>query len=250
MIDFAVKVEVILNKYDNQKYSKVTKVFLSEEFIMKKDLIILVVDDHETVVNSTISTLEKHYPQAKILQAQTAQEAQEKIESFQPQLLVMDLSIPSQSGKKGKSEIGIQVLRETMENYPKLNIVVQSANVQTLVRLRPSIVEHEGGFTVADKALSIKEMLTKVDWSLQGLIFTPKEMRNGLEFKEEWLTLLSLAFTEGLKDKEIAQRMSIAQRTVRHYWKNIQDALDVYPQEEENVRIQTGIRAREEGLID
>jgi hypothetical protein len=37
---------------------------------------------------------------------------------------------------------------------------------------------------------------------------------------------------------------------VRHYWNKVQDALGVYPDEGKNIRIQTQIRAREEGLID
>ena len=48
----------------------------------------------------------------------------------------------------------------------------------------------------------------------------------------------------------IAERISVAERTVRHYWSKIQDVLDVYPDEGKNIRIQTEKRAREEGLID
>jgi DNA-binding NarL/FixJ family response regulator len=126
---------------------------------------------------------------------------------------------------------------------------VQSAYTRSLVRLKPAISTHEGGFTVAEKSLSMKEMLTKVDWALNGVIYTPKEMRSGIEVKPEWLEMLELAFNKGLQDKEIAKQMRIAERTVRHYWTNIQDALSVYPDSGKNLRIITEIRAREEGLI-
>jgi DNA-binding NarL/FixJ family response regulator len=96
----------------------------------------------------------------------------------------------------------------------------------------------------------MKEMLTKVDWALQGLIYTPREMRSGLEVKPEWLEVLQLAFRQGLQDKAIAERMNVSERTVRHYWTKIQDALSVYPDAGKNIRIQTEMRAREEGLID
>jgi DNA-binding NarL/FixJ family response regulator len=75
-------------------------------------------------------------------------------------------------------------------------------------------------------------------------------MQKGGEFKPQWLDLLVLAFDEGLQDKEIAKRMCIAERTVRHYWTKIQDALEVYPEPGKNIRIQTELKAREEGLID
>jgi DNA-binding NarL/FixJ family response regulator len=93
-------------------------------------------------------------------------------------------------------------------------------------------------------------MLDKVAWALQGIIYTPKDMRTVLEVKPEWLKVLQLAFQEGLQDKAIAERMNVSERTVRHYWTKVQDALGVYPDPGKNIRIQTEIRAREEGLID
>ncbi|MEO1352887.1 MAG: LuxR C-terminal-related transcriptional regulator, partial [Cyanobacteria bacterium J06635_15] len=68
--------------------------------------------------------------------------------------------------------------------------------------------------------------------------------------RPEWLEVLQLAFREGLQDKAIAEKMSISERTVRHYWTKVQDALGVYPNAGKNIRIQTEIRSREEGLID
>lgn len=211
---------------------------------------ILVVDDHESVLDGTVNMLRQQYPEAEILTAQTAQSTQKQVESTQPDLAVMDLSIPEKPGEMARTDTGIQLLRTLMERYPTLNIVVQSAHVRSLVRLKPAISTHEGGFTIVDKSLPLKEMLTKVEWALQGVVYTPREMRTGLEVKPEWLELLTLAFQEGLQDKAIAEKMNIAERTVRHYWTKIQDALGVYPEAGKNIRIQTQMRAKEEGLID
>ncbi|GAA6615139.1 cysteine peptidase family C39 domain-containing protein [Scytonema sp. NUACC26] len=130
--------------------------------------------------------------------------------------------------------------------------VVQSAHARTLVRIRPDIDTHKGGFTVADKSLSSKEMLIRVDWALQGLTHTKdiKGIHGGLEIKPEWLKVLTLAFEQGLQDKALAEKMCVSERMVRHYWNKLQDALNVYPEEGKNIRIQTEMRAREEGLID
>jgi DNA-binding NarL/FixJ family response regulator len=209
-----------------------------------------VVDDHEAVLDGTVNLLTKQYPEADVITAQTARGAQQQVEGAQPDLAILDLSIPEQPGDMARTETGIQLLRTLMEQYPTLNIVVQSAHVRSLVRLKPAIATHEGGFTIVDKSLPLKEMLTKVDWALQGVVYTPKEMRTGLEVKPEWLELLTLAFQEGLQDKAIAQQMNVAERTVRHYWTKVQDALGVYPEPGKNIRIQTQMRAKEEGLID
>ena len=207
---------------------------------------ILIVDDHEAVLRGTVSAIQQQYPEAEIFQAQTVENALEKLRSFKPNLAIVDISLPAKAGIRAEASAGIELIKTLLKDYPNLNIVVQSAEPKSLVRLKPTIYEHEAGFTVVDKSTSLQEMLTKVDWSLQGLVFTPKEMRSGLEVKEEWL----LAFIEGLKDKDIATRMNVAERTVRHYWTKIQDALEVYPEEDKNIRIITRNRAKEEGLID
>lgn len=212
---------------------------------------ILVVDDHESVLEGTVNILQQQYPNAEIITAQTLLGAQSQLNSFRFDLVIFDLSVPEKPGDIAKIDTGIKLLRSVMNCYPTINIVVQSAHPRSLVRLKPTIYDHEGGFTVVDKSLSVQEMLTRVDLALQGLTCTPKEMRRGgIEVKPEWLEVLTLAFEEGLQDKEIAKRMRIAERTVGHYWTKVKDALGVYPEPGKNNRIQTEMRAREEGLID
>ena len=211
---------------------------------------ILVIDDHVMVLGGTTTALKIHYPDAELYTAQTAQQGLEQVKVVNPDVIIIDLSMPEKIGEAAKVDTGIQLLRQVMNDFPHLNIVVQSAHVKSLIRIKSAIAGHEGGFTIADKGLSMQEMLTKVDWAMQGVVFTPKEMRNGIEMKAEWLDVLRLAFGEGLQDKMIAERISVAERTVRHYWSKIQDVLDVYPDEGKNIRIQTEKRAREEGLID
>ncbi|PSB23119.1 response regulator receiver protein [filamentous cyanobacterium CCP1] len=211
---------------------------------------IVVIDDHELVLDGTVNLLKDHYPNATIQIAQTRQTGQTLIEQLQPDLVVVDLSIPESEGATARFETGIELLKFLMQHYPTLNIVVQSMNPKPLVRLKPMIDDHEGGFTIADKKLRRDEMLTKLDMALNGGTYLPKEMKLGLEVKPEWLELLRLAYQEGLQDKAIAKEMNISDRTVRNYWTKVQDALSVYPEDNQNLRTQVGIRAREEGLID
>lgn len=213
---------------------------------------ILVVDDHELVLNGTLQVLKRQYPKAKISTAQTAKSVHSQVEQLNPDLVLMDLSIPKNPGDPAQTDTGIQLLKTLMKFYPNLNIVVQSTYIKSLVRIRPDIDAHSGGFTVADKSLSSQEMLTRVDWALQGLTHTKdiKAIQTGLEVKPEWLTVLTLAFQEGLQDKAIAERLNVSERMVRHYWTKVQDVLGVYPEEGKNIRIQTEMRGREEGLID
>jgi DNA-binding NarL/FixJ family response regulator len=210
----------------------------------------LVVDDHEAVLSGTLSTLKQVYTTADIRTASTAQAAIAQISETLPDVVVMDLALPEFDGDSPKTETGLQLLRTLMSTYPELNLVVQSAHIRTLIQLKPAIDAHRGGFTIADKNLPMREMLRKVGIALDGGTFTPPEMRNGIEVSPVWLEVLRLAFQEGLQDKSIAERMFVSERTVRNYWLKVQNALNIYSEEGKNIRIQTEIRAREEGLLD
>lgn len=209
-----------------------------------------VIDDHDSVLEGTCSVLQSQYPEAKLLSATTANEVLPIIKETKPDLVVMDLSIPTEKGAQPKTDNGLQLLQSILADYPTLNVVIQSAHARSLIRLKPVIESHRAGFTIAEKSLPSHEMLIKVDWSLKGLLYTPPEMRTGLEMKPEWMTLLQLAFVEGITDKAIAQKMNVSERTVRHYWTRTQDALEVYPDEGSNIRIQTYNKARHYGLIE
>ena len=210
---------------------------------------LFIVDDHEVVLNGTINLMVKAYPSASVCTASTAQSTLALLNKTIPELLIMDLCIPENDATPASIEVGLELLRQLMNGYPELNIAVQSAHAVRASLLKPMIDVHKAGFVLIEKSLPVREMLSKVDWALQGLIYIPKHMRDRLQIRPEWLDVLTMAFQEGLQDKVIAERMHVSERTVRHYWTRVQGALDVYPEEGKNIRIQTGIRAREEGLI-
>lgn len=210
----------------------------------------VVVDDHASVLEGTCRVLQAQYEDVNIATATRADEVEPLVREMQPDLLIMDLSIPEKEGGPSQTEIGLHLLRSLLETHPDLNVLVQSAHVRSLIRLKSIIDTHQAGFTIADKSLSSSEMLIKVDWALNGLLYTPPEMRLGLEVKPEWLQVLQLAFGEDLTDKAIAQQMNVSERTVRHYWTRVQDALGVYPDTGTNIRIKTYNQARQAGLLD
>ena len=209
---------------------------------------ILIVDDHRLLLNGTISLVSERFKDAQIFSAQTAQEAQRVVAEHSPDLAIADLSIPQEVGT-AHIEHGLALLKQLMQNYPQLNLMVQSSNIKALVRLIPEIDAHQGGFTIADKSETIETFLTRMEWAMQGLTHT-KDLQSDLEVKPEWLEVLRLAFEEGLQDKAIAQSMYKLERMIRHYWSKIQDALGIYPEPGKNVRALTQIRAREKGLLD
>ena len=224
-----------------------------EDLPVDKKLGILVVDDHQLILTGTLDVLKREYPEANIIKAQTAKDTLSLIQSHQLGLIVMDLSIPNSTGEKAEIELGIKLLQNLLKEYPHQNFIVQTSYVKALIRIKHEIDNHQGGFAIADKGLPEDEMLMRVNLALMGATHT-KDIKTGIELKPEWVDVLRLAFEDGLTDKEIANRMYKSERAVRTYWTKIQDVLGVYPedckQSGKNLRIQTEIRAREEGLID
>ncbi|MBD2430606.1 MULTISPECIES: response regulator [Fischerella] len=228
---------------------------------MNKDLSharlqIFVIDGHEICLSGVLRLLHSQYPHAKIMTANTAENVLNQISLLEPDLVIMDIFLPEKQGVIARNSTGIQLLKDLLNNYPKLNIVVQSEHVKKLVRIKSAIDTHKGGFTVADKSLSSQEMLIRVSWALQGLthIKDIQSTYSELEIKPECLRLLNLAFQEGLQDKAIAENICVSERMVRHYWDKLQEALGIdcheLKNQGKNIRIITQIRAREAGLID
>jgi len=211
---------------------------------------ILVVDAHEITLVGMASTLKEQYPHANIHLASTYQEVKKikALESYN--LIISDIYIPSEAGAVCKVDTGLGMLQEFIENYSGLNIVIHSDHARALIRLKPIIEAHKAGFTISNKGHPISELLTKIDWSLQGLLYTPPDMRSGLEIKPEWLKLLKFTFYDGLTDKAVAKTLNVSERTIRHYWTRTQDELGIYPDEGINIRIQTFVAALKSGLLD
>ncbi len=212
-------------------------------------LSILIIDDHALILEGTLKVIQERYSDAYCLTTQTAQEATQWLNMKTFDLVVMDLSLPEKTGATADIETGLQFLKNTLKHYPELNIMVQSSYIKVLMRLKHDIDSHQGGFTIADKGLSESDMLSRVNWAMQGLTHT-KDLKVGLEIKPEWLDVVRLAFEEGLQDKAIAKKLHVSERMIRHYWTKLQDVLEIYPEEDKNLRILTLKRAREEGLID
>jgi DNA-binding NarL/FixJ family response regulator len=222
---------------------------MSHSSTQEQQVEILIVDDHRLLLNGTISLVGDRFPRAQIRSCQTVQDALTQVREHLPDLAIVDLSIPETSGTAAHVEQGLGLLKFLMQDYPQLNLMVQSSNVKALIRIMPEIDNHQGGFTIADKSVPIDTFLMRMEWAMLGLTHT-KDLQTDLEVKPEWLEVMRLAFEEGLQDKAIALSMHKSERMIRHYWSKIQDALEIYPEEGKNMRAQTQIRARETGLID
>lgn len=209
----------------------------------------IVIDDHEAILEGTVPALQQKYPAAEIVTAGDAQTARLLVERHQPDLVIVDLSLPLTKRTIATPEVGIQLLHELMKSKLAPNIMVLSTNVKPIIQLKPMINTYEGGFAVMDKSLPIQSMLNTVEIALKGSIYLPSEVRARSEFDRKWIRVLQLKYQEGFSDKAIAKEMGITSRTVHNYWVRIQDALGVHDDPERDMRVLVQIAARKAGFI-
>jgi DNA-binding NarL/FixJ family response regulator len=227
---------------------------MSQDLTVQDQLKILVVDDHEAMIKSTVQAVKEKYPQATFYTAMTAEETIIKLDSFKPHLIILDLQIPEKNGVETVIKTGIDLLENLLDNQnSELNIVVLSQNLKALVLLKDKINNYNGGGFLTNNKNSIDELLKKVALALDGITHTkdiPGFREKRLTIKPEWLQVLESAWDEELTDEAIAKKMNISLRTVRNYWGKIQDILEVYPEVNINLRIRTIKRAIEKRFIN
>lgn len=227
---------------------------MNEDLTRQKYLKILVVDDIEVMLKSTVQFLKEKYPEAEIETATTTEETVIRLNTFNPNLLILDLQISEKNGGKTEMETGVNLLEKLLDDKNlKLNIVILSQHLKTLVRLKDKIDDYHGGGFVTNDKNSIEQFLKKVDLALYGITHTkdiPGFREKNLNLKPDWLEVLKLAWYEELTDHEIAKRIHRTLRGTRNYWSKIQDVLGVYPEDNINLRIRTIKRAIEKGFLD
>ncbi len=102
---------------------------MSHSSAQEQQVEILIVDDHRLLLNGTISLVSDRFPSAQIRSCQTVQDALTEVRKHLPDLAIVDLSLPETSGTAANVEQGLGLLKCLMQDYPQLNLMVQSSNV-------------------------------------------------------------------------------------------------------------------------
>lgn len=210
---------------------------------------IVLVDDHEAVLNGIIPILRVHYPQAKLSSAKNCEAAWALIKQLTPDLILVDLSIPEKPGDKAQPVTGLDFIDQLMVMDPAPNIMVMTASIQALVRIKPNINVYGGGFSALDKADPLDRIPGLLDIAMRGAIHLPAILRTRISFEPTWLQVMRHRFEEGMTDRAIAKSMGVSDRTIRNYWVRIQERLEITDEPGVDSRVKVEIEARRLGLI-
>ena len=193
---------------------------------------VLIADDHRLVREGIIKILENCPDIAPIGEASNGLEALRKVAELNPQVLLLDISMPKMSG--------MEVARRVRKEHPSVKIIVLTMHEEEeytlrLVRLGIS------GYLVKDSAA--REVIDAIRSAYEGkAFFSPnvskilaesyREVTAGKEDPYERLNdrereILQL-ITEGHNNKQIADLLFISPKTVDNHRTNLMRKLNLH----------------------
>lgn len=192
---------------------------------------IVLIDDHPLMRQGLVRTIENEVDLNVVGQMDSAEDALEEIEDLDPDLAIVDISLPGMSG--------MELLKHLQSRAPDLKALVVSRHDETLYAERCIRAGAKGYVMKQEAGDVIVEAIRKV---LNGRIFVSEEinerllqsmaeggreriMQSPLEvLSDRELEVFELT-GEGLSTREIAERLHLSVKTVESYRARIKDKL-------------------------
>ncbi len=193
---------------------------------------IIIVDDHEVVRIGMRSLLEQ-YPQYEVVaEAGSAKEAVTQVETYRPDIVLMDIRLPGKSG--------IDACEEIKRNTPDTKIIMLTSYAEDEM-LFSAIKAGASGYIL--KQIDSEGLIKSIEAVARGeAMLDPavtqrvfQEVRKAVK-EEEAASFVSLSqqekmvlklVSEGKTNREIAQALYLGEGTVRNYVSSILSKLGV-----------------------
>ncbi len=190
---------------------------------------VLLVDDHEVVRAGLRQWLETEPDISVVAEASTAQEALVKVKESRPDVVVMDLRLPDQSG--------LAAIRTLRKRSPNLGIVILSsyANERFLtealaLRVNAYVLKETGSDELLRSiraAAQGEHLLTRA--SIPAILNQHQPSRTSSDYPFASLSARELEIlallAQGLTNREIGQKLYLSEGTVRNYISSMMEKL-------------------------
>lgn len=209
---------------------------------------VLIADDHAIVRTGLRALLREEAGMELVGEASGGEEALRLVESINPDILVLDLSMPDMDG--------IQVTKRVHASSPHIRILILTVHEDEAL-LREAIRAGAAGYIL--KHAAEEELISAINMVQMGDIYVhPRLIRSLLDVPqknispspqpEDLLTPRELdvlnLIVQGFTNRQIAEELSLSVRTVEGYRANMTEKLGLHSRAE-LVRY-----AREHGLLD
>jgi two-component system response regulator DevR len=183
-------------------------------------LTVFLVDDHEVVRRGVAEMLDEEDDLTVIGQASSVAEAMARVPALQPDLVLLDVRLPDGNG--------VELCRDLRSKLPELNCLMLTSFTDEQAML-DAILAGAGGYVIKDiKGMELVSAVRTVgsgrsllDNRAAAALMT--RLRESVEkpgplagLTERERTLLDL-IGEGLTNRQIAERMFLAEKTVKNY---------------------------------
>lgn len=205
---------------------------------MKQQLSVLVIDDHESV-RAGIKTALSRAGHVCVGEASTVSEARARIAHTNPQVIVVDLSLPDGNG--------LEIVRWARSISHRIGIVVLTLNPAQDFLLT---VMKSGASAFVEKSAPLAELISAIEhshiaplsFSAQGISRVMKKDHEANALTARELQVLE-KLSDGLSANDIGLELFITQATVKTHLASIYRKLD------SKNRIQAIIAAKKVGLL-
>ncbi|MHC4234186.1 MAG: response regulator [Planctomycetota bacterium] len=190
---------------------------------------VVIADDHPLFRDGVVNSLDSEPDIAVVGQAASGEAALNLVEDLLPDLLLLDITMPGVGG--------IEIARRVSTTYPVTDIVMLtvSENHDNLIR---ALKAGARGYVV--KGVSAPELVEIVRAVANGEAYISPALANNVLFEmthedtaspldvltereREILVLVS----QGLRNREIAEQLHLAEKTIRTYMSNVLQKLHV-----------------------
>ncbi len=189
---------------------------------------VIVADDHSLFRDGVVSLLEAAGFEV-VGQAGDGGQAVALVQQLHPDLVLLDITMPRMGGLEALRQIrdlapGVHVVMLTVsdDDADLLEAMRSGARGYLLKNLKSDeFLELLGGLSRGETALT-RQAASRV---IQGLTQSRSSVGRGVQLTERELELLPL-LVEGLANREIAERLSVSENTVKYHVKAILQKLD------------------------
>ncbi|MGH7207717.1 MAG: response regulator [Nitrospiraceae bacterium] len=213
---------------------------------------VLVADDHRVVREGLIAILKTKENIEVVGEAQDGQEAIEKARTLEPDVILMDVSMPRMGGveatrqiKREFPHIGIIALTMYDEQQYIFDLVRAGATGYLLKDTESSQIVEAIRAIYRGESLIHPSVASKIlaEFSLLAQKKGKKPSWEDHDLTEREITVVRLV-ADGKTNKEIANSLNLSEKTVKNHVRNIFHKLQVYD------RTQAAILAIRKGIID